>query len=184
DWLPAPNPKEDYGYRAFVSTVDAILWGRKTYAQALSFGPFPDPSHAGKKHYVFTHKKKIKSSPSVEFVSSSPVSFVRRLKKQKGGPLWLMGGAHLIAPLHQAGLIDQYVITIIPVFLGSGIPLFLPGKTEQKLQLVAHEIFENGLVQLAYEKKSFGKNGQKAWRAALSSDLQASRFDSDLDALG
>jgi len=160
DWLPA-NDGNDYGYNAFIKTVDTLLMGRKTYEQVLTFGPFPYPD---KRCYVFsrrrpTRKDATRKPPSVRFVRGDPVAFVQRLRRQKGSSIWLVGGARLIRPLQEAGLIDEYIISICPAFIGSGIPLFLETKRQFALQLTRHRVYRTGVVQLTYAKKRARKGG-------------------------
>ena len=153
DWLPAGDGN-DYGYKAFIKTVDTVLMGRKTYEQVLTFGTFPYPD---KRCYVFSRNRRKstdrgKTPPPDRFVSADPVAFVKRLRRRKGSSIWLVGGARLIQPLHEAGLIDEYIISICPIVIGSGIPLFLRTKTERPLRLTRHRIYRTGLVQLTYAK--------------------------------
>ncbi len=152
DWLPADD-NNDYGYRAFIRTVDTVLMGRKTYEQVVTFGAFPYPD---KRCYVFSRGRTqgsatTKRPPSVTFVRMDPVAFVRRLRRRKGGSICLAGGAGLIRPLHEAGVIDEYIISICPVVIGSGIPLFLEAKVERPLRLTRHRIYKTGVVQLTYK---------------------------------
>ncbi len=154
DWLPAGDGN-DYGYNAFIKTVDTILMGRKTYEQVLTFGPFPYPD---KRCYVFSRRRTsrkdaTKKPPSVRFVRSDAVAFVRRLRRQKGSAIWLVGGARLIQPLREASLVDEYIISICPVFIGSGLPLFLNTDRRLPLTLTRNRIYKTGVVQLTYEKR-------------------------------
>lgn len=153
DWLPTDG--NDYGYNAFIRTVDTILMGRKTYQLALTFDAFPYPD---KECYVFSRKGgRLERDPrkpaSVRIVRSDPVAFVRRLRRRKGATIWLVGGAHLIQPLQEASLIDEYIISICPVFIGSGIPLFLNTDRQLPLNLTRHRIYKTGVVQVTYEKR-------------------------------
>lgn len=154
DWLPEDG--RDYGYRAFIRTVDAVLMGRKTYEQTLTFDAFPYPDKAC---YVFSRKgtrleQDRRKPASVRIVRSDPVVFARRLRRRKGGVIWLVGGAGLIRPFQEAGLIDEYVISICPVVLGSGIPLFLETRSEAPLRLTRRRVFSTGVVQITYRRAS------------------------------
>ncbi len=151
DWLPSGDGS-DYGYRAFLKTVDTLLIGRKTYDQVLAPIPFPYPD---KRTYVFTRTKPSQrrvaaAHPSVTFVKEDPVAFVRRLRRSRGSAIWLVGGAQLIRPLQEAGLIDEYIISICPVFIGTGIPLFLATDREMRLRLTRRKVYGTGVVQLTY----------------------------------
>lgn len=150
DWLPSDD--NDYGYRAFYKTIDTILLGRKTYEQVLAFPKFP---YADKRCVVFSRKPKSlkedpRRPPTVEVVGSDPAAFVRRLRRQRGAAIWLGGGASLIQPLQEARLIDEYVISVCPVLIGSGIPLFLKTRPQVDLKLTHRRIYRSGVVQLTY----------------------------------
>ncbi|GBE29671.1 MAG TPA: dihydrofolate reductase [Bacteroidetes bacterium] len=151
DWLSyLPNElKSDYGYKAFMARVDTILMGRKTWDQVLSFGgTYPYP---GLKGYVFSrekHKSKIKS---VKYLSDDPAQFVNKLKAKSGKTIWLIGGAELVSELLAADLIDEIILTIVPVILGTGIPLFHQ-HPEQWYDLTKSESFDNGFVQMTYTR--------------------------------
>lgn len=153
DWLPADG--HDYGYTAFLRTVDAVLMGRRTYEQTLTFDTFPYPDKAC---YVFSRKGRrleqdLRKPPSVRIVRSDPVAFVRRLRRRKGGAIWLVGGAGLIRPFQQAGLIDEYIVSVCPVFIGSGIPLFLETDRQAAIRLTRHKAYRTGVVQLTYRPR-------------------------------
>lgn len=152
DFLPTDG--NDYGYRAFIKTVDAVLMGRTTYEQVLAFHAFP---YADKACYVFSNRARgLETDPRrpacVDIVREDPVAFVRKLRRKKGASIWLVGGAQLIQPFQEAGLIDEYIISICPVFIGSGIPLFLKTRRQRALTLTRRRIYPTGVVQLTYEK--------------------------------
>lgn len=148
-WLSAvERPGEDYGYQAFVDTVDTVIMGRKTYDMVLSFGiDFP---HRGRKCYVLTRSRS-GHDENVEYYSGDVAELVTRLKAAEGGNVFVDGGAEAVRALLRHGLIDEYVISIIPVLLGQGIRLFQDMDREQELQLVGCQAYESGLVQVRYE---------------------------------
>lgn len=153
DWLESfPTPKgEDFGYGALMANVDTTLMGNKTYQQVLGFDvPFP---YSGSKNYVFTRQQGLKSDENVQFVSTDAVSFIQDLKNKPGRDIWLIGGGQLNTVLLDADLIDEMIITIFPIVLGEGIPLFAPTAKEKVFQLEASKAYENGFVQLIYRKK-------------------------------
>jgi len=153
DWLPGSDDsengsaesKEDYGYNHLIDGVDTLLMGRKTYEQVLGFGDWP---YSGKKSYVCTSKK-LKEDENVEYCSDA-VKLVNDLKKNEGKDIWLIGGAGLNGSLLNEGLVDEIILTVIPVLIGSGIGLFSNVKKDAKLKLVDSKEFENGMVQLKY----------------------------------
>jgi dihydrofolate reductase len=130
DWLERRRPKGNYGMGAFYKTIDTTLWGRKTYDMALDFqkkGVSGSAFDTRVKNYVFTHNlPKSAAPPSVEFVTEPIKPFATRLRQKKGKHIWMMGGAGIIASFLDAGEIDEFMIHVIPIFIGEGIPLIAP----------------------------------------------------------
>jgi len=138
---------EDYGYAAFTKTVDTVIMGRKTYEKVLSFGiAFP---HAGKECYVIT-KSLREDDGSVHFYRGNLPWLISDLKSKQGKNIFIDGGAETVHALLNDKLIDEMIISIIPVLLGNGIKLFKDERPEQKLKLVSSKAFNRGLVQLHY----------------------------------
>lgn len=140
---------EDYGYNDFVSTVDAVIVGRKTYDKVLSMGfDFP---HSNKDAYIITRTARDPIG-SVKFYTGSLPALVAELKAQKGKHIFVDGGAEIVHELLKENLIDEFYISIIPILLGDGISLFKDERPELKLKLMSVKQFETGLVQLHYLK--------------------------------
>lgn len=148
DWLPDPT-SEDYGYEDFYNSIDAIIMGYKTYEVCLSFGAWP---YKGKKSYVFSRNPQKSCIPEAELITENPAIFVQALKQSEGKDIWLLGGGEIVALLHDADLIDEYIIAIIPIVLGEGIELFPNIKKQINLQLAKQKAFSSGLVMLYLEK--------------------------------
>lgn len=148
DWLP-PLDDQDYGYSEFLATVDTVVMGRTTYEQLPELGGYP---YEGKKGYVFSTARKGRDA-NVEFVSGPAKEFAERLRSENGSDIWLVGGAELVDSFLSAGLIDRYIISVVPVILGEGIPLFFPDGRERILRLVGSRSFPSGLVQSTYEPR-------------------------------
>jgi dihydrofolate reductase len=149
DWLFSDA---DYGYTKFYNSIDTILVGRKTYDQSLTFEEYP---YKGKKVYVFTHKAEIekkKKIPDVEYIDDDIPEFVRRLIQQPVGnkDIWLLGGGEIVSIFLNADLVDEIILSIHPIILGKGIPLFSNIKKRVNLRLLESIPFESGLVQLHY----------------------------------
>jgi dihydrofolate reductase len=134
----------------FWKTIDTVVMGRKTYEVALKSGMRAYP---GVKNYVFSRTLKKRPDDQVEIISQDVAAFVRRLKKQKGKAICVMGGGELARPLLEADLIDEIGLNIHPVLLGSGIPLFLPRKRQLNLKLLECRPFRNGCVFVRYSVK-------------------------------
>jgi dihydrofolate reductase len=147
DWL---FTDQDYGYADFYAAIDTTLTGYKTYADMLGFGEFP---FRGKTNYVFSRHHHQADDNPVTFISADIAAFVQQLKQQPGKDIWLVGGGQINEVLLQAGLIDELIISIHPIMLGEGRPLFA-GRTErQDFTLTGTRAFETGLVQLNYQVK-------------------------------
>jgi dihydrofolate reductase len=139
---------EDYGYSEFVKTVDAVIVGRKTYDKVISMGyDFP---HTDKDAYIITRTPK-PNIGLVKFYTGNLKALVEKLKTEKGKNIYCDGGAEVVNELLKHGLIDEYIISVIPILLGGGIKLFNDGRPEQKLELLSAKSFEKGLVQLHYK---------------------------------
>lgn len=141
---------EDYGYGAFIRQIDTVIVGRKTYDKVLSMGI--DWPHGDKKSYILSRTPR-KPIGNIQFYSEDITALVNTLKAEKGRHIFCDGGADIIHQLMLGDLIDEYIISIIPVMLGSGIPLFSAGRSVVPLKLVACRYFEKGLVQLHYRRK-------------------------------
>lgn len=138
---------EDYGYMDFISTVDTVIIGRKTYDWVMgSMGVFP---HADKETYVITRTRRPNEGRTV-FYNGSLSDLVRALKKYRGKNIFCDGGAEVVNALLEEKLIDELILSIIPVLVGSGKRLFTTGRPEQGLELTGVKSFDTGLVQLYY----------------------------------
>lgn len=151
DFLSAvEKPGEDYGYADFIAGIDTVILGRKTYEKVLSFGiPFP---HADKKTFVVTRTEK-PAEGTIVFYTKSLAELVSALKQENGKNIFCDGGGEIVHELLKQQLIDELIVSYIPVLLGEGIPLFKPGRPQQPLELVSAKSFEKGLVQLHYRCK-------------------------------
>lgn len=149
DWLERPRPKGNYGYSKFLRSIDTILWGRKTYDQAVKMG-FVAGFGSKIKNYVFSRRPLESSVGGVEFVNEPIGVFAQRLRAERGEGIWMMGGAGLIASFVDAGEIDEFSIHVIPVLIGEGIPLIEPKHRLVPLTLVSTRRFPDGVVHLNY----------------------------------
>ena len=148
EWLTSrPAPKGFYGIEAFMKSIDTHLLGRKTYEAGLRLGAKFDSGRT----IVFSRKAPPADAPSaVEFVNGAIGPFVTRLREQPGKDIWLMGGGDIIASFLDEQAIDEFVISVAPVFIGDGIPLIARRHRHVLLDLQSVERFEDGLVQLRY----------------------------------
>ncbi|MBC6608364.1 dihydrofolate reductase [Hymenobacter sp. BT188] len=149
DWLPPLLPGEDYGYTEFLSTIDTTLQGRTTYEQVLTFGEWSYPELI---NYVFTSNPPTEAvHPSVRFVTTDTVEFVKQLRQEEGGTIWLIGGGKLVAPLLAAGQVDELMLFVVPRLLGNGIPLWQEPKHSQPLKLLRSHTWPDGMALLHYQ---------------------------------
>jgi dihydrofolate reductase len=103
------------------------------------------------KNYVFTRGPLPSAAPAgVEFVNEPIEAFTYRLREQKGKDIWMMGGAGIIASFLDEGEIDEFMIHVIPKFIGEGIPLIAPGRRTVPLKLISCTKFPDGVVKLHY----------------------------------
>jgi len=150
-WLDRPRPKGNYGMGGFLRSIDTVLWGRKTYEIGLKFGGKNLGMGPGIRNYVFSRKPPKKAPSGIAFVRGSIPAFARRLRREPGKNVWIMGGAGLIASFLDAGEIDAFSIHVIPVFIGSGIPLAAPRRRLLWLKLRSARRFPDGVVKLEYD---------------------------------
>jgi dihydrofolate reductase len=151
DWLTKyeNSPETDYGYSEFYASIGTALMGRKTYEQVLGFGDWP---YAEKKTYVFTRKNEpLRREKNVEFVSGDIGEFARRLKENTDEDIWLVGGSQLIKSFLEEDHVQDMIVFIVPIILGSGIPLFDRIGKEIRLKMISMERYENGIVRLDYD---------------------------------
>ena len=123
DWLDVAGDL-DYGYRDFYDSIDTTLMGRATYEITQTIEEFPYPD---KTNYVFTRNPNLLDTEHVRFISGDIAAFVRTLKEQEGKDIWLIGGGQINTIMLNADLVDGIILTVFPIVLGDGIPLFAPG---------------------------------------------------------
>lgn len=159
DWLHWSKEVADMSAR-FMKTVDALLVGRKTFEVMLAQG---QTSYPGAKNYVFTRskkketalKKRLDTTPdkNVEIVSQDSALFVAKLKRRKGKGMVVFGGGDLAKSLFEADLIDEIILNIHPVLLGSGILLFHQMQRQIDLDLLDCQVRKGGYLAVTYRVK-------------------------------
>ncbi len=147
DFLEAAgSEKEDYGYAAWMAQVGTVLVGRKSYDKVLSFGePF---AYEGKDCVVWT-RQTIESREGVSTHAGDLAPLVARLRAEGKGHVYADGGGELIRQLLREGLVDEMVISVLPVLLGKGISLFAGLGQQVQLELLEEKRFPK-LLQLRY----------------------------------
>lgn len=153
DWLEGAEG-EDYGFGSLMDSVDTVLQGSHTYLETINLTE-SDP-YAGKTNYVFTSRDDLPVFGAPVFVHEEAVAFVRNLKRQDGGRIWLVGGGELATALVGAGLVDEIDLFVQPVLLGDGIPLWRPPIEPTRLELREAKQWPGDLVQLRYRLRNGG----------------------------
>jgi dihydrofolate reductase len=156
DWLPGSDgivepglENEDYGYQAFMDSVDVLVMGRNTYELVISSGFWP---YADKRVIVLSTTLKNlspKLTNKVELKSCSANTLYTALEQSGAQHIYVDGGKTIQGFLN-AGLIDEIIITQVPTLIGKGIPLFGPLDNDVKLQHLNTTSFKNGFVQSKY----------------------------------
>ncbi|MEX2641164.1 MAG: dihydrofolate reductase family protein [Balneolales bacterium] len=140
-------------YNEFISTVDAIVMGRHSYEKVLTFDEW---YYEGTEVIVLTTQNltvPVNLTGKVRFESGTPQAIVAKLANEGKSHLYIDGGI-TIQKFLEAKLINELTITVIPILLGSGIPLFGNDGREQPLELIEVFTSGNGPVQKRYRVKS------------------------------
>ncbi len=149
DWLPAPESADDGGsYDQFYQSIDALVMGSATYEKVLEFG---DWVYAGKPSYVLTCRPLATDHPDIQFIHTDIEGLVEAIEHHGHQRVWVVGGGKLAAALIDRNWIDEYIITLIPIILGSGISLY-QSAAELPLNLVTAQTNSAGMVELHYKK--------------------------------
>ena len=140
---------EDNGYSELLSQVDTIILGRKTYDWVIKqVGELP---YKDKNVYIIT-KTLRPNKGKIVFYSGNLTELIHNLKIQNQKNILCEGGAEIVNELLRKDLIDERIISIIPILVGKGIRLFDENRPEQKLKLISVKTFETGLIQLHYKR--------------------------------
>lgn len=150
NWLNnIPNPnKSDYGYLDFIKNIDAIIMGKNTFQKVLSFGKWPYHKP------VFILSNSLKEIPEdliekVEIIYGDIKKLIQQLKEQGFKNMYIDGGQTVHSFLKK-DLIDEIIITTVPVLLGDGIPLFHKLNQQLKFNHKNTKIYNNNLVKSHY----------------------------------
>lgn len=154
EWLHRPEyettPLNGVTYESFIATIDALVMGRKTLEKVLSFSEWP---YEGTPVIALSHQAlqlPAHVQGKVEVMAADVTTLVQQLANRGMKHLYIDGGQTIQAFL-EAGLIDELIITRIPVLLGQGLPLFSQFGSERELRHVGTDVSENGCVQSRYQ---------------------------------
>lgn len=138
---------EDYGYSEFNSSVDVVIVGRRTYDWVMEqVKEFP---HADKISYIVTRTAR-PANGKINFYTRSLKELIAKLKSETGKNIFVDGGSEVVNELLRDKLIDEFIISVIPVLVGNGKKLFNDGRPQQALELISTKQFDTGLTQLHY----------------------------------
>ena len=152
---------KDMDFKDFLNDIDTILYGRKSYDLWGQYTPGNEATDNdieiwemvhSKKKYVFS-KTLTKIENNVMIINDNISEEINKIKNELGKDIWLYGGASLITTFINLGLVDEYRLSIHPVILGAGKPLFVDIKQRLELKLVNTRRSSSGVVQHCYHKK-------------------------------
>jgi dihydrofolate reductase len=135
---------EDYGLQQLLNSIDGLIIGRKTYEVASTV---PDP-YPGKRVVVLSNS--LDSAPGMELYRGDLLTLVAKLHREGIKHIWVDGGS-TISQFLSLELVDKMTLSIMPIMLGSGIPLFHVIGKEVSCRLISSQAYRSGLVQLHYE---------------------------------
>lgn len=152
----------EMGFIHFLNQIDTILYGRKSYDLWGQFTPEIEHTDTekeiwglvhSKEKYVFSRTHKGIDNKAI-YINDNLVEEVMKLKNKPGQDIWLYGGASLITTFINLGLVDEFRLSVHPVILGRGKPLFIDIKQRLNLKMVHTRTFSSGVVQLIYQLNS------------------------------
>lgn len=150
---------EDMDFDGFIDGIDTIFYGRVSYEAWGNFQPDASATTAEKRLWASVHSKKKyvfsnnpRNDPNASFITKNLSVQVEEIKHTEGKNIWLYGGASLISSFIKLDLVDEYRISVHPIVLGNGKPLFADLDKRMELKLVKTNAFKSGVVQLIYHK--------------------------------
>lgn len=157
DWL-LQFGSEDPSYHEFIKDVGAVVMGSSTYEWVLKHDTFADPEKPKAWPYlqptwIFTSRsRKTIAGADIRFVNGDVRPVYEQMRQAAGGKnIWVVGGGHLAAQFHEHGLLDEMIITIAPVILAGGAPLFTSSIIKPPLRVISVKPFQEGFVQMHLE---------------------------------
>ena len=146
DWI---TMDPDIDFAALFAQFDTVVMGRKTFLASLQQGG--DGAMPGMEVVVFSRTLRAADYPSVTIVTGDPAEYVRSLKTRGGKDIWLYGGGEMFRTLLEAGVVDTVEPAVVPVLLGSGIPMVPALSARSALSLRRHRLYPtSGIVLLEY----------------------------------
>jgi dihydrofolate reductase len=144
---------DDMDFGSFISSIDTIFYGRVSYDAWGNFQPDTTTTPAEKELWKGIHSKnkfvfssQNRQDSNATFINSDVANQVAKIKQQGGKDIWLYGGASLIKTFINSNLIDIYKVSVHPVVLGAGKPLFEDLKERISLRLIETNVYKSGVV--------------------------------------
>ena len=139
---------QDYGMHDFLQRTDAVFIGRKSFEVLMRSDP---NAFSDKRKYVFS-RSLADFGPDGEIIGNGFEERVVEMKSQAGKDIWLFGGALLTSSFLNKGFVDEMQLSIHPLILGKGKPLFSMIASRKSFELTNTVTYSTGLVQLSYRK--------------------------------
>lgn len=150
DWLDRVGGfDEDYGFQKLLDSIDAVILGRNTYEVAASVLDWP---YKGKRIVVLSRSLKTVREEA-ELFQGDLTQLISQLHSDGIQHIWIDGGV-TISQFLELQMVDCITLSVIPIILGSGIPLFRAMGQELACRLISSQSYPSGLVQLKYEIKA------------------------------
>lgn len=152
-WLDSiDHGDDDYGYYEMCKSTDSYIIGRKTYdvVMKLTGGKFPQAEQFD--CYVITRQERAPEN-GITYYNGDIEALIQKLKQGEGKNIYCDGGGELVKTLMEKDLIDEYIISVLPIVLGDGKRLFVGGIDSIKLELKETKSFKSGMAQLRYTRK-------------------------------
>ena len=147
-WLDRPRPSDEYGMPAFLRSIDTVIMGRETFEAGQRLG---GALVEGKRNIVLSRTMPSYGIPGATVENTDPLDLANRLRNEKGKNVWLMGGANVFGSFLSAGALDELIIHIVPVLIGTGMPLLDATPRSVELKLRSTRRFADGVVRLHYD---------------------------------
>lgn len=150
DWLTEfPNPQnDDYGYDSFYDTIGTLIMGGNTY-RAIANMEVEWP-YEGKMTYLVSRTEQTLSH-NITLLSSNWLEKLGDLKNEEGKDIWVVGGGEIISQLINNQLLDEMIITYIPVLLGEGKSLYPSLKQQSSWKTTETICFKSGVMQAVFQ---------------------------------
>ncbi|WP_323702550.1 dihydrofolate reductase family protein [Mammaliicoccus sp. Dog046] len=151
---------EEMNFDDFLNQIDTIFYGRKSYEAWGEYEPSNEDSEEEKQiwdkintkeKYVFSKQFKFEGK-NLHVINENLIEQVKHIKNQPGKDIWLYGGSSLITAFINYGLVDEFRLSIHPVILGKGKPLFIDIAQRQELKHAYTRTYQSGVVQLVFEQ--------------------------------